>query len=51
MDNIAEARLWLRECRDRDECHETRSELLEWSIVVLIVVEIVIGVVGLFHRD
>jgi hypothetical protein len=37
---VQSAEAWLTEEGDKGECRETRLEILEWAIVVLIVVEI-----------
>jgi hypothetical protein len=36
------AKQWLREKRDQQECHDTRIEIVEWSILVFVIFGVIL---------
>ncbi len=40
---------WLREKREEEECHATRIEIVEWSILIFVVLSVILEIVTLIR--
>jgi hypothetical protein len=48
--NQNEATQWLREKRDEGECHATRLEICEWSILLFVLLSVVLEIRSIIWR-